>query len=130
MKKILTAKIREYVYNSLISRGLFPKEPKGCLNWTRCTGEHLYIDQHILKDGKTRRQNLTMEWIDYKKAYDLIPQSWIIDSIKMYKISDEVMKFIENVSQNCEENPERDLPERCIINITTCDSDAYTQSDS
>ena len=36
-----------------------------------------------------------MAWIDYKMAYDIILQSWIIDSLKMYKISDEVIKFIE-----------------------------------
>ena len=36
-----------------------------------------------------------MESIDYKKVYDMIPQSWIIKCIKMYKISDEVMNFIE-----------------------------------
>ena len=35
-----------------------------------------------------------MARIDYKKAYDMIPQSWIIDCQKMYKIFDEVVKFI------------------------------------
>ena len=33
--------------------------------------------------------------IDYKKAYDMVPQSWIISCLKMYKISGEVIKFIE-----------------------------------
>ena len=36
-----------------------------------------------------------MEWIDYKKAYDMVPQNWIIDYFKLYKISDQVIKFIE-----------------------------------
>ena len=36
-----------------------------------------------------------MTWIDYKKAYDMVPQSWIINCLKMYKISDEVIKFLE-----------------------------------
>ena len=36
-----------------------------------------------------------MAWIDYKKAYDMVPQSWIINSFKMYKISNEVINFIE-----------------------------------
>ena len=37
-----------------------------------------------------------MLWIDYKKAYDMVLQSWIIDCITMYKISNEVIKFTEN----------------------------------
>ena len=35
-----------------------------------------------------------MAWIDYK-AYDMIPQSWIINYLKTYKISDEVINFIK-----------------------------------
>ena len=36
-----------------------------------------------------------MAWIDGKKAYDMVPQSWILHCLKMYKISHEVIKFIE-----------------------------------
>ena len=32
---------------------------------------------------------------NYKKAYNMIPQRWIINCHKMYKISDEVINFIE-----------------------------------
>ena len=36
-----------------------------------------------------------MAWIDYRRRYDMIPQSWIINCHKMYKISHEVINFIE-----------------------------------
>ena len=60
---------------------------------------------------------------------------------KMYKISGQVIKFIENTMQNCRfelttgekfwgENPERNLPERCAFTITVCDSDDATQSNT
>ena len=42
-----------------------------------------------------RRKNLAMVWIDFKKAYYIDPQSRIKNCLKMYKISDEVIKFIE-----------------------------------
>ena len=74
---------------------MFPEERKGCRKGSRGTGELLYIDQHILNESKTRRKNLHMAWIDYKKAYDMVPQSWIINWLKMYKISDEIINFIE-----------------------------------
>ena len=51
--------------------------------------------QHIFNESKTRRKNLAMAWIDNKKAYDMVPQSWIINCFKMYKILDEVINFIE-----------------------------------
>ena len=36
-----------------------------------------------------------MAWIDYKKAYDMLPKIWILHCLKMYKISHEVINFIE-----------------------------------
>ena len=56
MWKILTALIREEMYYSLTSRGLFPDEQKGCHNGSRGTAELLYIDQHILNESKNRRK--------------------------------------------------------------------------
>ena len=99
MWKILTAQIRENIYYSLTSRGLFPVEQKGCCKGSRGTTELLYIDQHILKKSKTSRKNLVIAWIDYKKAYDMFPQSWIIHCLEMYKISHEVINLIEKTMQ-------------------------------
>ena len=36
-----------------------------------------------------------MTWTDYKKVYDMIPQSWIINCHKMYEIPGEIINFIE-----------------------------------
>ena len=95
MWKILTEQIREEIYYLLTSRGLFPDEQKGCCKGSRDAVELLYIDQRILNESKTRWKNLAMAWIDYKKAYHMVPHSWIINSHKMNKISDEVINFID-----------------------------------
>ena len=60
MWKILTAQMREKIYYSLTSPGLFTDEQKGCRKGSRGTAELLYIDQHILNESKTRRKNLAM----------------------------------------------------------------------
>ena len=85
MWKILTAQIREEIYYSLASRRLFPDEQKGCHKGSRSTAELLYTDQHILSESKNRQKNLAMAWIDYKKAYDMVPQSWIINCLNCTK---------------------------------------------
>ena len=82
MWKILTAQIREEICYSLTSRGLFPDEQKGCRKGSRGTAELLYTDQHTLNESKNT-ENLAMAWIDHKKAYDMVPQSWIINCLKM-----------------------------------------------
>ena len=41
-----------------------------------------------------------MAWINYKKAYNMVPQSWIINCLKMYKILHEVINFIKKNMKN------------------------------
>ena len=72
MWKMLTTQIREETYYSLISRGLFPEEQKGCCKGTRVTGHLQCVDQDILKESKMGRKNLAMALIDNKEAYDMV----------------------------------------------------------
>ena len=51
--------------------------------------------ERMLQCSKTRWKNLAMTWINNKKANDMVLQSWIINCLKMYKISGEVINFIE-----------------------------------
>ena len=44
-----------------------------------------------------RWKNIAIAWTDNKKAYDMIPCSWIIHCLKMFKISGKVMKFISTM---------------------------------
>ena len=48
-----------------------------------------------------RRKNEAMAWIHYEKAYDMVQQRWI-DCLKMYKISDKIIKFIEKIMKKLE----------------------------
>ena len=41
-----------------------------------------------------------MEWTDNKKANSMVPQSWIIYCLKMYKISNKVINFITETMKN------------------------------
>ena len=41
-----------------------------------------------------------MAWIDETKAYDMILQSWILEYLKMFKISEQRFSFITRVMEN------------------------------
>ena len=66
-------KIREEIFFSQMSRGMFRKEHKECCKRTRGTG----TDQHILKNSKRRQKNLAMAWIDYQKVKDMVKQKLV-----------------------------------------------------
>ena len=70
---------------------------KGCWRGTRGTDD---INQHILNETKTRRKNVAMVWIDYKKANEMILQTWITECQKMYKIFNKIINFIMEAMKN------------------------------
>ena len=73
-----------------------PQEQKGCRRGSRGTKDQLLIDKAVSKDYKKRHTNLSMAWIDYKKAYDFVPHSWINECMELlFGIAENVRKFLE-----------------------------------
>ena len=80
---------------------LFQEEQKGyCWGTKRNKLLNIYIDHHILKEAKTRQENVDMAWIDDKTVYAKVPQTWMIEYLKMYKISDKIINLIMNAMEN------------------------------
>ena len=77
MRKLLAGLIAEEMYTYLEGKNLLPNEQTGCKRKSRGTKDQLLIDKTVLKDCRRRHTNFAMAWIDYKKAYDLVPHSWI-----------------------------------------------------
>ena len=50
----------------------------------------------ILQDCKQTHKHLAMAWVDYLKAYDLVPHSWILECLELVGISKNIKKFIDN----------------------------------
>ena len=46
---------------------------------------------------KSEEKNVGLAWVDYKKAYDVVLQTWIIECMKILKISEKVIIFISKV---------------------------------
>ena len=54
------------------------------------------MDKEVLKDCKRRSTNLTMTWVDYRKAYDMIPHSWISEYLEVFGIAGNTKNFLVN----------------------------------
>ena len=54
----------------------------------------------ILRDCRKKHKNLGMAWIDYKKAYDMVPHSWILESLELVQVSDNILKFVKRSMAN------------------------------
>ena len=74
---------------------LLPEEQKRCREGSLRTKDQLLIDKTVLKDCKEKHINLSMAWIDYKRAYEFVPHSWINECMELFGITDNVKNFLE-----------------------------------
>ena len=95
MWKLLTRIISEDMYCFMETGNLLPEEQKGCRKKSRGTKDQLLIDKTILKDCRKRRANHAMACIDYRKAYDFVLHSWILECLNMLGIPDNVRSFLD-----------------------------------
>ena len=54
-----------------------------------------------------------MAWIDYKKAYDMVPHSWIIEGLNLFGVAENIKNFLVNSMEKwevmlCSRNSELD----------------------
>ncbi len=96
MWKLLTGIFAGKIYEHLETNGLLPEEQKGCRKKSRGTKDQLLIDKAVLKEAKRCKRNLSMAWVDYRKAYDLIPHSWLLRILELTKVAGNIGKLIQN----------------------------------
>ena len=54
----------------------------------------------VMMNSKRRKTNLSMAWIDYKKAFHMIPHSWLIECLEIYGAEDNTIRFLKNTMPN------------------------------
>ena len=90
--KLLTSILSNALYKHLLQGNILPYEQKGC---TRGVKDQLLIDSMVMNEAKKRHKNLQMVWVDYRKAYDSVPHSWILECLEMMKAHHSLCKFMK-----------------------------------
>ena len=88
--------IPDQIYVHLDQAKLLPEELKGCRKGSRGTNDLLYIDRAVFKEIKSRNKNLAMAWIDYKKAYHMVPHSWTIECLDLFEVAENNKSLLVN----------------------------------
>ena len=89
MWELLTGLINEEMYNCLEQRKILPEERNDAKE----------IDKTVFKDCKKRHTHLSMAWIDYRKAYDLVPHSWVNECMQIFGIAENLRIFLQKSMQ-------------------------------
>ena len=88
--------IVDEIYGHLDQQNLLPEEPKGCTKRSRGTNDLLHNDRAVIREAKSRKKNLAMPWIDYKKAYDMVPHLWIKECLDLFGLAENIKTLLVN----------------------------------
>ena len=94
--KLITSIVSKEIVAHLERNNVWPWEQKGCKRRSRGTKDHLLVDKLVTFLIKRKHRNLRMTWIDYRKAYDSVPHSWILKVLDLYKVGKDVCNFLSN----------------------------------
>ena len=83
---------------------IFPIEQKGCRKGSYGCKDQLLVNKTILENAKTKQKHLSTAWIDYKKAFDSVPHTWILRCLETFKVSPIPINFLRTSMKLWETN--------------------------
>jgi hypothetical protein len=92
--KIMTSCIKAIIYDHCEKLMILNEEQKGCVKESFVCKEQLIIDKLIMEQARKNNRNIYTAFIDYKKAYDSVPHSWLLKIVKIYKINLNLISFL------------------------------------
>ena len=93
--ELLSGIIRNKTYNHLEENSLLPEQQKGSRRKYQRTKDQFPTDRCILQNCRKRKTNLTMAWVKYKKACEIVPHSWIIAAMGMVGLANNIIGLIK-----------------------------------
>ena len=98
MYKIYTSCLNSFLYDHCHYHKIITSEQAaGKKGVWGCT-EHLLINKSIMSEVRNKKRNLITIWLDYKKAFDSVPHEWLIQSLHLAKLPEDLIRAIEHLT--------------------------------
>ncbi|XP_030749987.1 uncharacterized protein LOC115877806 [Sitophilus oryzae] len=102
--KLLTGILCNKIYEHIDTNNLMTQEQKGCRRKAQGCKDQLIIDAVIMEHAKKNKRDLHTAFIDYQKAFDSVPHSWLIESLRLYKIDTQIVTLLESLMNSWKTN--------------------------
>ena len=87
------------VSDHLNQQNLLAEEQKDCQRKTRGTKDQPLIDKAVVRNSR-RKTNLKVAWIDFQKAYNMVPHSWILKTLELVGTARNIRELLRRGMQN------------------------------
>ena len=98
--KILSSVLTDLVYRHIEDNNILTEEQKGGRKNYKGCKEQMIIDATVLKQIQKDNRHLHVCYIDYMKAYDSVPHSWLTGIMEIYKVDSKIISFLKKAMNN------------------------------
>ncbi len=84
--KMLTGALTQMLMEHVMTRKLLPPEQKALRSGCRRCLDALIEDAMLAREAQASERDLSVAWIDYRKAYDMVPHRWIRDTLRAVRM--------------------------------------------
>ena len=88
--KLFTTVLTTILQQHLEENNIMPVEQKALRKGRRGCLDALMLDSMIIREAAVRGKNLSVAWIDYQKAYDHVPHSWLEQMLEYISVPGKV----------------------------------------
>ena len=99
MYKIYTSCINIFLADHVWHNSIITNDQAGGQKGTWGTTEQLLINKPLLKEIKNSWRNLVTVWLNYRKAFNSIPHSWLLQALKLAKVPGSIINTIKNLTK-------------------------------
>ena len=97
--KWFTSSLLVPIDNHLDKFNLMETEQRGAKKGCSGTMDNLLIDRMVTQDRHRRNRNLSMAWIDVRKAYDSVSHKWLLKMMTIHRFSPWICRTISNLAR-------------------------------
>ena len=97
MYKVYTAILADFIMDHCESNKIITEEQAAGKRGSWGCSDQLLINKMIYDQVTSKRRNLVTVWLDYKKAFDSVPHSWLIRSLELAKIPERIINAIKQL---------------------------------
>ena len=95
--KPYTGTIVQLIEEHLTEKSIMCSEQAGAKKGSWGCIDQPMINKVVTDEVLKGHRNLSMMWLDYKKAYGSVPHAWILESLRLAKIPENIIQAIEEL---------------------------------
>lgn len=128
--KIITSIIEGKISEHVVNNSILASEQNGCKKGSKGSNECLIIDMILTKQATKNKRNISIAWVDYQKAFDSVPHTWIERILRLYKVDPTTINFITASMRSWRTSLNVCVNRECYVTDTIAITKGIFQGDS